>query len=106
MHFAFDVVGSPYGPGVHGRIDIGEIPFVGGDLTVGMEIPFAGEDVELFLCKLNVNHGERDAVERSIPSGEERIFPFVGLQSELWRWEWNWGMGEESTMERISSMYI
>jgi len=101
MHFAFDVVGSPDGPGVHWRIDIGEIPFVGGDLTVGMEIPFAGEDVELFLCKLNVNHGERDAVEGGIPSGEERIFPLVGLQSE-----WGMEMGKEGTMERISSMYI
>jgi hypothetical protein len=93
MHFAFDVVGSPDGPSVHGRIDIGEIPFVGGDLTVGMEIPFAGEDVELFLCKLNVNHGERDAVERRIPSSEEGIFPFVGLQSELWRWGMEMGNG-------------
>jgi hypothetical protein len=91
MHFAFDVVGSPDGPSVQGRIDIGEIPFVGWDLTVGMEIPFAGEDIELFLCKLNVDHGERDAMERRIPGGEERIFPFVGLQSELWIWGMDMG---------------
>ena len=67
---------------MNGGVDVGEVPFVGGDLTVWMEIPFSGENIELFLCEFRIDHGEGDTVEGSIPSGEERIFPFIRLESE------------------------
>jgi hypothetical protein len=83
IEFALNVVGAPDGPGVHGRVDVGKVPFVGGDLAVGMEVPFAGEDVELFFGEFGVDHGEGDAVECHVPGGEEGVFPFVGLQRQI-----------------------
>lgn len=45
------------------RIDIGEVPLVGGQSSVGLHVPLAGHDVELLLGVGGVDHGERDAVE-------------------------------------------
>ena len=39
--FIRDLVNTPYGPGVDGRVDVGEIPFVGGKLAVGVHIPLS-----------------------------------------------------------------
>ncbi len=33
------LVDMPRGPGMHGRIDVAEGPFVGGQLAVGMHVP-------------------------------------------------------------------
>lgn len=60
-----------------GWIDVGEVPFVSRDLAVRSHIPLPGQKVELFLRKGGIHHGERDAVECSVPGGEEGIFPLV-----------------------------
>src|SRR6266702_4587030 len=39
----FNFVHAPCGPGVNGKIQITESPFVRGELTVGMHVPFAKE---------------------------------------------------------------
>ena len=37
------LVDAPCGPGVGGGIDVGESEFVGGNLAVGVHVPFAEE---------------------------------------------------------------
>ena len=80
MHFTFNVVGSPNCPGVNGGIDVGKVPFVCGDLTVGMEIPFSCEDIELLFGECGIDNGEWNTMECGIPSCKERIFPFIRLK--------------------------
>src|SRR5205085_3761640 len=47
--FLLDLVNAPRGPAEHGRINVVEVPFVGGYLAGGMLIPFAQDDIELAL---------------------------------------------------------
>ena len=54
-----DLVHAPAGPGVHGRVDVGEIPLVGGDLPVGVHVPLAQEEVELLLGERRVEPRHR-----------------------------------------------
>ena len=44
---AVDLKYTPARPGVDGRVDVAEVPFVGGQLAVGVGIPFAGEQQQL-----------------------------------------------------------
>ena len=68
---------APRRPRVDGRIHISERPFVGRQLAVRVHEPFAREQIELALGKFRVNQRERDAVERQIPCGIPRVFPFI-----------------------------
>jgi hypothetical protein len=47
-------------------------------LSIGVHIPFAGEQVELGFGEVRVDHGERDAVKGQIPPSIPGIFPLVG----------------------------
>ncbi len=40
-------VNTPGSPGMHGRIHVGEVPFIGGKFAVRMHIPFAQEKNQL-----------------------------------------------------------
>ena len=62
-------------PGVHGRVHVAKVPFVCRDLAVGLHVPLAREEIELLLRERRVDERERDAVERRVPSREERVFP-------------------------------
>ncbi len=75
--FFFDLVNAPRGPTHDRRIHVAEVPFVGGDLAVGMLIPFAQDDIELALGEERIDQRERDAMERQVPRGVPRIFPLV-----------------------------
>ena len=75
--FLFDFVNAPRGPGMHGRIHIAHGPFIGGQLAVGMHVPFAEEKQELLLGEIGVDQREGNAMESQVPRGEPRIFPFV-----------------------------
>ena len=72
------LVDAPAGPGVDGRVDVGEVELVGGQLAVGVHVPLAQEQDELALGEVGVNPGEGDHVERQIPGGVPGVFPFVG----------------------------
>src|SRR2546422_10788247 len=72
-----DLVDAPRGPSDHGRIDVAEIPFVSGQLTVGMLVPFAQDDIELVLREMGIDQRERDAMERKVPRRIPGKLPFV-----------------------------
>ena len=75
--FFFDFVYAPRRPCEHRRIDIAEIPFISGHLSVGMLVPLAQNDIELGLGEERIDQRQRNAMEREIPRGVPRIFPFV-----------------------------
>ena len=91
---------------MNGRVDIAEIPFISGDLSVRFHVPFPGEEVELLFGESGVDHGQRDAMEGCIPCGEEGIFPpepemtfnDFGDQMHIY--------AHLSGMERISAIYM
>src|SRR5262249_9188896 len=62
--FLFDLVDAPSGPGVHRGIDVAERPFVSGQLSVRMHVPFAQEEHELLLGKVGIDEREGYAMER------------------------------------------
>ena len=78
-----DLVNAPGGPGVNGRIDILEAPFIGRDLSVGMHVPLAQHQDQLALGKVRVDHGQWDAVKRQVPCGVPRVLPFVRHRDDV-----------------------
>src|SRR5271167_656043 len=54
------------GPGMYRRIDVAEVPLVGGDLTGWMQKELLQHQVELFFREVGVDGGESDGVERQI----------------------------------------
>ena len=65
------------GPGVHRRVDVAEVPLVGGHLSGRMQVEGLQHQFELALREIDVDRRERDRVKRQVPGREPRIFPFV-----------------------------
>src|SRR6266704_2183036 len=65
------------------RIHVSESPFVGRKLAVGVHIPFAKEQSELFLGEVGIDLGQWDAMERQIPRSVPWIFPLVGHRDDV-----------------------
>ena len=63
-NLAIDLIHAPAGPGMHRRIDVAKGPFIGRNLTIGMHVPFAQEQVELALGKVGIDEGHGDHVKR------------------------------------------
>ena len=63
---------------MHGWIHIAEVPLVGRDLAVGVDVPLREHQVELLLGEVDVDRREGDRMERQVPCGVPRILPFVG----------------------------
>ena len=78
LGLALDGVDAPRRPGMDGRVHVAERPFVGGELTVRVHVPFAGEQHELALGEFRVDQRQRQRVERQVPRREPRKFPRVG----------------------------
>ena len=72
------LVNAPAGPGMDGRVDVGEVELVGRQLAVGVHVPLAQEEHELLFGVIGVNLGKGDHVEGQVPGGVPRVFPFVG----------------------------
>jgi hypothetical protein len=66
------------GPGVHGRVHVAEVPFVGGDLAGGVQVRLVQHEVELLLGEVHVDRREGDRVESEVPGGVPRVLPLVG----------------------------
>ena len=49
------------GPGVHRRIDIAEVPLVGRNLAVGMQVRIAQHQIQLLLGKVGVDQRQSDS---------------------------------------------
>lgn len=56
-------------------VDIAKVPFIGGNLAIRLHVPFPSEQVELLLGKRRVHDSQWNAVESSIPSCKEGVFP-------------------------------
>ena len=75
---AIHVVNPPHCPGVNGRIEIAELPLVGGQLAVGVLKLLEEQEPELVLGECGVDQREGDALECQVPGRKPRIFPLVG----------------------------
>ena len=79
--FAFsllvDFVNAPRRPGMHRRIHIAKCPLISGNLPVGMHVPLAQHERELFLCEIGIDQCKRNAVKRQVPCGVPRVLPLV-----------------------------
>ena len=73
------------GKGVDRRVHVAEIPLVGRDLAVRIEIAFVEHQLDLILGEIDVDQGERAAVEGEVPGGEPGIFPGVGHRDHVGR---------------------
>ncbi len=58
-------------------VDVGEIPLIGRNLAVGVQVPLAQKQVQLRLREVRVDPGEREHVERKVPSRKPRVLPLV-----------------------------
>ena len=65
-------------PGVHRRIDVAEVPFVGGDLPARMEVQVAQHQQQLLLGEVEIHLRQGDRVEGEVPRRVPRILPLVG----------------------------
>src|SRR6202034_555133 len=64
-------------PGVDGRIDVAEVPFVSGNLTVGMKIPSTEYKLDLPLGEVDIHSRQRQSLKCEVPCRIPRILPFV-----------------------------
>jgi hypothetical protein len=80
---AFDLVHPPRCPGMDGRVDIIQRPFIGRELAVGMHIPFARHQFKLALGELRIDRDQRQAVERQVPARIPGKFPFVRHRDDV-----------------------
>ena len=71
-------VGEDRGPGMHRRIDVAEIPLVGGNLAVRVHVVFAEHEAELLLAEVEVHQSQGQDVEGEVPGRVPRVLPLVG----------------------------
>jgi hypothetical protein len=72
-----DGVDLPRGPGMDGRIHVVKRPLVGGNLSVGVHVPFPGEKIDLPFGESGIETGERNGVKGGVPDRKPGILPFV-----------------------------
>ena len=70
-------------PGLHRRIDVTEIPLIGGDLPGRMQVELVEQQVELLLGEIDVDGRQRERVKRQVPGGEPGIFPLVRHRDDV-----------------------
>ena len=75
--FAFDLINAPRCPGQHRRIHVVKIPFVGGNFSARMQVPFADNEIELRFGELNIDERERQAMKGEVPRCVPGKLPFV-----------------------------
>ncbi len=75
--FLLDLVDAPGRPGMHGRIDISQRPFISGNLPVGMHVPFAQHEDELVLGETGIDKRERETMKGQIPGRIPGVLPFI-----------------------------
>ena len=78
-----DLVDSPRRPGVHRRVDVAELPLVGGDLPVRVHVPLAEQQLQLALGEVGVDERQGHAVKRQIPGGVPGVLPRVGHRQHV-----------------------
>ena len=71
------------GPGMDGRVHVAEVPLVGRDLPVRVEIQAAQQQQELLLGEVEIDERERNGVERQVPGRVPGILPLVGHGNDV-----------------------
>ena len=71
-------VGEQGGPGVHGRVDVAEVPLVGGDLPARVQVHIAEDELDLLPGERGIDHAQRHTVEGQVPRRVPGVFPAVG----------------------------
>jgi hypothetical protein len=51
----FQRISKGRGPGVYRRIDVAEVPLIGGDLAVGMHVALAQHQLELLFAEIGID---------------------------------------------------
>ena len=74
---AVHVVDAPDRPRLHGRVQVRELPLVGGDLSGRVLELLEEQEPELLLGEAAVHEGEGHAVEGEVPRREPRVLPLV-----------------------------
>ena len=80
---ALDLEHRDRGHGEDRRVDVAEVPFVGGDLSVGVHVPLPQNEQDLLLGELRVDVREGNAVEAQVPGGEPGELPLVGHRDHV-----------------------
>ena len=78
-----DLVYAPRGPRMYRGVHVAQCPFVRGQLTVGMHVPFAQHQHELFLGEDRVHQRQGDTVERKVPGGVPGVLPLVRHRDDV-----------------------
>ena len=81
--FELGLVHGQRRPGVHRRVDVAEVPLVRRQLPARVEVQLAEHQLELGLGVVDVDHRERDRVERQIPRRVPRVLPRVGHRDHV-----------------------
>ncbi len=68
---------------MHRRVDVTEIPFVGGDLSVGMRIEVPQHQQKLILGKIEVHQRKRNRMKSQVPCRIPGILPLVGHRNDV-----------------------
>src|SRR5206468_10196935 len=95
--FSLDLVNAPRRPRNDGRINITEIPFVCGDLTVWMLIPLAHDEIELALSKFRIHQCQWNAMKSEVPRCVPWEFPLIRHRHDT--------LVVEMTPSRVASLF-
>ena len=71
----FQAIGEDGGPGMHRRIDVAEVPLVGGNLAVGVHVALAQHQLELLLAEIGIDERQGERRERPGPRRRTRDTP-------------------------------
>ncbi len=70
-------------PGMDGRIDVAEVPLVGRQLAVRVQVQIAQHQVELALGEVRVDHAQGNRVEGEVPGRVPGVLPGVGHRDDV-----------------------
>ena len=65
------------GPGVHWRIDVAEVPLVGGNLPARVEVQAPQHQQQLLLGEIEIHQRQGDRMESQVPCRIPRVLPLV-----------------------------
>ena len=78
-----EFVGEDGGKGVHRRIDIAKVPFVGGKLSAGVNIGDREHQVQLLLTKVFVYQCHGNDMKGQVPGRIPGVFPLVRHRDDV-----------------------
>jgi len=70
-------------PGMHGRVDITEVPLVRGDLPARVKVHVAEHQLDLPSGEAGIDHAQRHAMESQVPRRVPGVFPAVGHRQDV-----------------------